>query len=152
MKAISVWQPFTTLIVRGFKIFETRTWPAPRSVIGQTIGIASTKSINPTQRAQFGAEEFREFYDRLVLPDKLDDFKHGFMLGTVVLDSVELMTPEFMDEVSVEEKAYGWWQEGSYAWRLTNPVAFDEPIPVRGAQGLWDYRPHLREVNETTDS
>lgn len=139
MRAISVWQPFATLLVKGFKIFETRTWPAPQSVIGQRIGIASTKTIKPEQRAHFADEEFQRNYERLNLPADLAALPHGFMLGTVILDSVELMTEEFMDEVSNEEQSYGWWQEGFYAWRMTDPIAFEVPVPVRGSQGLYEW-------------
>ena len=144
MKALSIWNPFATLLVQGFKIFETRTWAPPKSVIGQRIGIASTKTIKPDQRAYFRDEVFMEFYERLGLPLNIDELPHGYMLGTAVLDSVELMTEEFMDDVSEEEKQYGWWQEGFYAWRMTNPVAFDAPIPVKGAQGIYEWtQPHV---------
>lgn len=147
MKAISIWQPFATLIVRGFKIFETRTWPAPKSVIGQRIGIASTKALRPEQRAHFHDEEFQTNYQRLGLPERLEDLPHGFMLGTAIVDSVELMTEEFLEEVSNEEKSYGWWQEGFYAWRMASPEVFQRPIPVRGAQGLYEWR-NPDEVHE----
>lgn len=151
MRAISVWQPFATLIVRGYKIFETRTWAAPKSVIGQRIGIASTKAIRPEQRAHFDEETFQVNYQRLLLPDRLEDLPHGYMLGTAVLDSIELMTAEFIEEVSSEEQSYGWWQEGHYAWRMTHPEVFSEPIPVRGAQGIWEWR-HLYEVRQKEGS
>lgn len=139
MKTISIWQPFALLLVRGFKHFETRTWPAPASLIGQTVGIASTRLIRPEQKVHFESAEFQEFYGRLNLPENLIDLPHGYLLGTVVLDSVELMTPEFMDDVSNEEKAYGWWQEGHYAWRTRHPEALDHPIPIRGAQGIYNW-------------
>ena len=146
MKAISIWQPFATLVVKGYKVFETRTWAAPASVIGQRIGIASTKSIRPEQRAHFNDEDFQGFYGRLGLPEKLEDLDHGFMLGTVIIDSVELMTPEFMDEVTNEEMSYGWWQEGFFAWRLREPVMFPRPIPVRGAQGIYEWNDNERDM------
>lgn len=139
MKAISIWQPFAGLIVKGYKVFETRTWAAPKSLIGQRIGIASTKTIKPEQKAHFADEEFQRHYSRLNLPQSILDLHHGFMLGTVVLDSVELMTEEFMEEVSAEEQSYGWWSEGYYAWRLRDPVEFERPIPVRGAQGIYEW-------------
>lgn len=140
MKAISIWEPFATMVVKGFKVFETRTWPAPKSLIGQRIGIASTKSIRPEQRAYFQDEEFQTNYQRLELPERIEDLRHGYMLGTVVLDSVELMTEEFMDEVSNEEQSYGFWEEGNYAWRLVSPIEFSQPFVIRGAQGFWDWR------------
>ncbi|WP_170297711.1 ASCH domain-containing protein [Paracoccus litorisediminis] len=136
---MSIWNPFASLIVKGFKLYETRTWAAPKSLIGQRIGIASTKCIQPGQRAHFDDPEFQRFYERLGLPDKLTDMPNGYMLGSAILEGVELMTPEFMAEVSDEEQAYGWWQEGFYAWRMTDPVEFEKPVQVKGAQGIWNW-------------
>jgi predicted transcriptional regulator len=140
MKALSIWNPYALLLVKGYKIFETRTWMPPKSIIGQTIAIASTRVIRPEQRAGFADENFQRFYGALGLPD-LPDLPHGYVLGTATLDSVELMTPEFMDDVSEEEKHYGWWEEGCYAWRMTNPVAFETPVRVRGGQGFYEWKP-----------
>lgn len=142
MKVISIWQPFASLIVKGCKVFETRSWAAPASIIGMNIGIASTKVITAGQRAHCADEDFKEFYDALGLPS-FEKLPLGYLLGTVRVDSVELMTPEFMDEVSNEEKAYGWWSEGYYAWRLTDPVEFTHPIPIKGAQGLYEWKGNL---------
>lgn len=138
-KCVSIWNPFALLLVKGFKVFETRTWAAPKSLIGKRIGIASTRVLNPAQKAHFASPEFRRFYWKLGLPEALIDLPNGYMLGTAVLDSCELMTPEFMEEVSEEEHAYGYWQEGNYAWRMTQPVEFEHPFPVRGAQGIWNW-------------
>lgn len=145
MRAISIWQPFATLIVKGFKIFETRTWPAPRTIIGQRIGIASTKTLKPEQRAHFDSDEFQRHYERLGLPETITEFSHGFMLGTAVVDSVELMTEEFLEEVSLEEQSYGWWDIGNYAWRLTDPIEFASPIPVKGAQGIYEWKNDVQQ-------
>lgn len=147
MKTISIWQPFATLIVTGCKVFETRGWPAPTSVIGQRIGIASTKSILPAQRAHYEDPEFRRYYDPLGL-GTLEELPKGYLLGTALLDSVELMTPEFMEDVSREEKQYGWWDEGNYAWRLRRPRALQRPIPIRGKQGIFDWHGELPDEEE----
>lgn len=152
MKAISIWQPFAGLLVRGFKIFETRTWAPPRSLIGKRIAIASTKTIKPEQRAYFEDEVFMDFYERTGLPTSISDLPHGYMLGTAILDSVELMTEEFMEEVSEEEKQYGWWNEGFYAWRMTDPTVFADPIPVRGAQGFYEWTPHLHVESQASQA
>ena len=80
MKVISIWQPFASLIVSGSKVFETRTWPAPKSVIGQTIGIASTKTIRPEQRAYFKDEEWVAFYERTGLPMDFESMPCGYLL------------------------------------------------------------------------
>jgi len=147
MKVISVWQPFALLLVKGFKIFETRTWPAPAAVIGQTMGIASTKNVKPEQRAFYEDPDFQKFYEVLGLPS-LDELPGGHLLGTVKLDSVELMTPEFLDEVSNEEQAYGHWQEGNYAWRCTQPRELLHPIPIQGKQGIYEWNGELPDAQE----
>lgn len=46
MKAISLWQPWASLIACGDKPFETRHWPPPRELIGQRIGIHAAKKVD----------------------------------------------------------------------------------------------------------
>lgn len=138
MKVISIWQPFASLAAKGFKTFETRGWPAPKSIIGQTIGIASTKNIKSEQRLHFDDPDFQVYYSRLGMPP-LEELPFGYLIGTVTLDSVELMTEELLEDVSFEEQSYGWWEVGKYAWRLTHPVCFEHPIPIVGKQGIYDW-------------
>jgi hypothetical protein len=139
MKTISIWQPFASLIVSGCKVFETRTWPAPASRIGERIGIAATKTILPAQRAHIADPDFQRAYATTGQP-VFEDLPRGMLLGYATLDSVEMMTEELMNDVSEEEKLYGWWELGNYAWRLTNPVAFKQPCIIRGQQGIYDWR------------
>lgn len=54
MKAISLWQPWASLIAAGIKPFETRDWAPPRELIGQRIAIHAAKKIDK------GAAEFAE--------------------------------------------------------------------------------------------
>lgn len=46
MKAISLWQPWASLIACGAKPYETRSWAPPRDLIGQTIAIHAAKKID----------------------------------------------------------------------------------------------------------
>ena len=148
MKVISIWQPFASLAVKGFKTFETRTWPAPASIIGQTIGIASTKGIKPAQRAYFEDERFLNFYASTGMPP-LDELPCGYLLGTVMIEESLVMTEAFMEEVSDEEKAYGYWERGNFAWRLAPLMTLEHPIPIRGAQGIYDWNGVLPDGSET---
>lgn len=45
MKVITLWQPWATLIPLGLKTIETRSFPAPKSLVGQTIAIHSAKMM-----------------------------------------------------------------------------------------------------------
>lgn len=46
MKAISLWQPWASLIACGAKRYETRDWPPPSKLIGQRIAIHAAKKID----------------------------------------------------------------------------------------------------------
>ncbi len=37
------------------------------------------------------------------------------------------------------ERQFGNFQPNRYAWKLENVRLFDQPIPARGAQGLWEW-------------
>lgn len=46
MKAISLWQPWASLIACGAKPFETRSWAPPPALIGQPIAIHAAKKVD----------------------------------------------------------------------------------------------------------
>ncbi len=137
MKVISIWNPYASLLAHGFKLNETRSFPAPRALIGQRIGIASTKVIKPEQRAAFKDPAFARYYFETNLPRDIEDLPNGYLLGTVLLHSCDVITEEDLEDVTEEEKLYGWWEAGRYAWRCRNHEPFEQPVPVRGAQGIW---------------
>lgn len=73
MKAISLWQPWASLIACGAKPYETRSWAPPQSLIGQTIAIHAAKKIDKeaarfAQDIMYGQHPAGGF----VLADKLD--------------------------------------------------------------------------------
>lgn len=139
MKVISIWQPWASLIVHGFKSIETRSWAAPKSLLKETIGIAATKIIRPEQRIAAEDPEFVKFYEKTGLPP-LDQLPHGAVLGTAVLNSCDVITEADMEDITDEELAFGWYSPGRYAWRLRYPKAFGVPYLARGAQGVWEWR------------
>ncbi|WLR90879.1 ASCH domain-containing protein [Shinella zoogloeoides] len=147
MKVISIWQPWTSLVVHGFKLFETRTWAPPASAVGERIGIASTKNITPDQRSAFADPLMQRYYAETGLPS-LEELPRGYLLGTVLLHSVELITEEFLDDITEEERSYGWYHLGNYAWRLRYPQLLEHPIPIQGKQGLYEWKGLDRAAQE----
>lgn len=139
MKVISIWQPYASLLVHGFKFFETRTWPAPRAVIGQRIGIAATKAITPAQRDAFNDPVFAYYYEQSGLPP-LEELPRGHLLGTALLHSVDLITEDLLDDITQEEQAFGWFEPGGYAWRMRYPNLFDQPVVITGKQGIFEWK------------
>ena len=45
MYAITLHQPWASLVAQGVKTIETRSWPAPARLIGQTIAIHAGKRV-----------------------------------------------------------------------------------------------------------
>ena len=138
MKVLSIWQPWASLIAHGHKSIETRGWPAPRSIIGKTIGIASTKVINTEQRRLVREPDFARHYATTSLPD-LDELPLGSLLGTVVMEACDPIDSKMIDGLTDQERAFGWYSEGRYAWRLADPRRLATPVAVIGKQGLRDW-------------
>lgn len=149
MRVLTVWQPFASLIVNGCKTFETRTWAPPKMFIGERIAISAASKFTKEQQDFCYEPNFAQYYSGTGLPD-LSDLDRAVVLGSVCLHSVERMEIETFDEVSAEERAYGNWRYGNYAWRLTQPRIYDYPVPVRGMQGLWRWKDDTgNEIHET---
>lgn len=72
MKAISLWQPWASLIACGAKPYETRSWAPPRDLIGQPIAIHAAKKVDK------GASEFAT---------ELMYGQHGAQLGNALADT-----------------------------------------------------------------
>jgi activating signal cointegrator 1 len=138
MKVISIWNPYAALIVHGHKTVETRSWPAPKSLIGQRIAIASTKVLRPEQKSLWDDPVFLRHYAETGLP-ALHELPNGAILGTALLHSCSEMTEEDLEDVTEEEQIYGHWDVGRFAWRLRQPELLDKPIFTRGFQGIWDH-------------
>jgi len=145
MKVMSIWQPWASLIVYRHKLIETRGWPAPKSLIGQRIAIASTKVVKPEQRVLFLDPDFQRYYRDTGLAT-LDELPHGCVLGTVLLHSCEPITQELVDDITEEEEMFGWYLPNRFAWRLRDPEVFVTPRPARGQQGIWDWDPDGAKV------
>lgn len=133
MKALTIWQPYASLIAKGLKGYETRGFRTHyRGPIlihsGQRpmhwILKHSAENALDVAIESFGMESFMR------LPV-------GCAICIVdLVDCIE-MTPEFIAKQSKTELAVGDWQPGRYAWKLENPREIS-PVELSGKQGLWN--------------
>lgn len=164
MKTLTVWQPWASLIVMGVKTFETRGW---ETKYRGKIAIHAAKK-DPCKMPLLGMEKFEKIADKAfeehntgwcVLP-------RGAIIGTADLVNCWLIVyhpgtnidlakhisigaeldvpkhhPDFDKYIvpSETELILGDWTPGRYAWELKNVVMFDEPIEIKGQQGLWNW-------------
>lgn len=157
MKAITIWQPWATLIVQSAKPYEFRGWRPPRSLIGQRIAIhAGARPIRRDEvqvlllqlqdSLRYGQPCLRAPLALPVLELALRNPKAGALPLSHVLCTAVLGEPRRGDECAAEfgenagndsdrEGTFNW------GWPLSEIEPFLPPIEARGAQGLWDWMP-----------
>jgi hypothetical protein len=137
MRALSVMQPWATLLATGQKRFETRSWTTPYR---GPLAIHAAKGF-PREAVDrcFGGP----FLSALLATGirSTSDLPRGAVIATAELVDVGRITsPEaFAYVLGANEIAFGDWTPGRYAWFLHNFQPLAEPIPARGALGLWQW-------------
>lgn len=146
MKALTIHQPWASLIAYGHKRYETRSWAT--SYRGP-IAIHAGKSLAPIRELE---ESDRRLVWRMrtkLYGQALDTLPFGAIvaIGELVACSSTLGGMIVLEE---NERAFGNFSAGRYAWEIVNVNPLREPIPARGAQGLWDWEPPAaRQVSVT---
>lgn len=121
MKAITLIQPWASLIVDGRKKIETRSWPTSYRGL---LAIHAGKKMEE----EFAAIECG--YTEMPL---------GSVLGIAELVDCVRMTPATIAATDDYERLWGCYEVGRFAWHLRLLEKFASPIPARGAQGLWNW-------------
>ena len=144
MKALTIWQPWCTLIARELKRVETRPWSTEHR---GDIAIHAAARIPPIDLA--GVQ-------KIIDKHKL----HGFMpLGKVIciakLESVrpteffielfEKMKGSAMKSAMKREIALGDYRPGRFGFVLTD-IRLIRPFPIRGQQRMWNWQPHQGDL------
>jgi hypothetical protein len=151
MKVLSLHQPWASLVVLGEKIFETRSW---RTYYRGPLAIHASKG-RPEEWRSFWRAPFDERL-RAHMVDDLDELPRGFILGVVdLVDCIRIdgdgcLAPGFpkisaLEPLSEQERAFGDYSGGRWAWKLEAPRALRDPIRASGHQGLWTYPSGLIE-------
>lgn len=141
MKAISIRQPFASLIMLGYKSIETRS--RTTSHRGQ-LAIHASKHLaadGPQSRAGW-ALLARHGLTPETAPRQL-------VLGTVHLtdsrpaeDLTALITPVLSPKPgALPELALGHYGPGRHGWILRDPKTLQRPAPARGWVSFWEWTP-----------
>ena len=149
MRAITIWQPYATLIMLGLKQYETRCWGT--SYRGPLIihaakrwdddrefdcqRVTSLMNMLEISPEHFTEEQRRHFYTPL-----------GNTLGKA-LGVVELVDCQQMSDGGSDfENEVGSFGDGRFGWKCASPRIFSEPISAQGKQGLWTPEASLEQV------
>ena len=137
MKAISLWQPWASLVAFGEKKVETRGWSTKYR--GRLV-IHAAQSI---PRWVGESRNSQDFHDAMMKIAKANGiFDQGMPKG-VVLCTAELVAIETTEKVrgdlSRQELLFGNYEDGRYAWFLESVKRIDPPIPAKGNRMLWNW-------------
>jgi hypothetical protein len=147
MKALTLTQPWATLVAVGAKRIETRSW---RGWYRGQIAIHAAKSW-PKWAREFSQEpECWEVLRKYILPWRCSRYPLGAVVATCRIvdylrtEDLELAALTGQRVLSKQERGFGDYSEGRYAWLLDDIEILPEPIPARGALGLWEWKPEAR--------
>lgn len=156
MKALTLTQPWATLVAIGEKQIETRSWNTryrgPLAIHAAKNFPASAKDIC-----------LKEPFFSVLRREELAGVGTGngwisvdFPLGAIVA-TCELVHVKKIDELThfssccavawqsrswqldAQERAFGDYSIGRYMWLLKNVVMLPEPIPAKGALSFWEW-------------
>lgn len=147
MKALSLWQPWASLIAQEFKWVETRSWYT--SFRGEILICSAKKkdkrlkefhysTIRPILRDLNPVMSQANWIDSSYRFFEYDDLPLGKALCVVNLKDCRKITPELIRKYSKREIAFGDWTEGRYAWIFDDIIPLNYKFPVTGKQGLFD--------------
>lgn len=135
MKAITLYQPWATLVALGEKKFETRHWGTPYRGL-----LAIHAAKRPVDYRTISRE-----IDSILANHRLRwlDLPRGAVLAVVRLTSIRHALDIRIGMAGDQRRqlALGDFSRGRYAWELELVHAFSEPIPARGYQRFWQWDP-----------
>jgi len=136
MKALTIIEPWASLIAVGAKKIETRSW---RTNYRGPLAIHAGK----TNRPEFLILAWQEPFYSALKPLHVNGHRAiiGYHFGCVIaiaqlVDCVEVRA----DNVPPgPERYFGDYRRGRYMWILRDVKRLEKPIPTRGHQGLWEW-------------
>lgn len=140
MKALSLTQPWATLVALGAKRFETRSWAT--SYRGR-LAIHASKGFPRDCQELVEEEPFRDALEGKTAKDLpcgavlcVVDLVNCFPVEDLCFSEKQI---DHRPMISAAEECFGDYSPGRFAWRLRLVEVFLEPIPAKGALGLWEW-------------
>ncbi len=143
MKALSIKQPWASLIVSGVKDIENRTWKCPTKYIGQRILIHASRKPDKEPYMIFNDLQGK------VIDPMIIDICESYNNNSMIVGSVEIVGCTINHSSIWAEKSLGIAPVGGHVrdetkpiiwnWVLANPILFKNPITgIKGKLSLWE--------------
>lgn len=138
MKALSLWQPWASLVANGSKHVETRSW---QTSFAGDVAIHATSYMPAEGRELLALEPFRSALAQELADDTEVSLPRGALLAVVRLarcTSISEGDGTMLMRTNPREYAFGNYAPGRFAWVLEDVRRLPSPLPCRGRQGLWE--------------
>lgn len=141
MKALSLTQPWATLVAIGAKRIETRSWS---TTYRGPIAIHAAKGFPGVAKRFCEVGIVRRalgFSSDADVREILKTLPLGCMIATANLvrcvpsDSIRAHVNPF----TIQEECFGDYSPRRFGFLLDNIIKLPEPVPARGALGLWEW-------------
>lgn len=127
LPAITLYQPWPTWIMRGWKPIETRTHDKFKSLQGKTILIHAGMRTDETAINN-------PYLTREQLLQDPDEMINGYILGKATVDAFGKLGDEHSKQALIDCGS-----TTRYGLFLTNIEKFPTPILCKGEMGIWYY-------------
>lgn len=145
MKALSLMQPWATLVAIGAKRIETRSWTTRYR---GPLAIHASRRLLPAEARLCCVVPFRTAleaggyrFDDASRASRRNPFRLPLGMIVAVANLVEVRQITASNIPNEPERSFGDYTPGRYAWLLSDIVCVPEPIPARGSLGLWEWMP-----------
>lgn len=152
MKALTLTQPWATLVAIGAKAVETRSWRTPYR---GPLAIHAAKRWTDDDRDVCWEPVFRRVLDAAGLVDytpysdldttsqeRFDALPLGAIVALARLVDV-VPAHDHVERLGPQERAFGDYAPGRAAWLLADVRPLPTPLPCPGARGLWAVPPEI---------
>lgn len=132
MRALTLWQPWATLVAIQAKTIETRSW---ETQYRGPLAIHAAKRASVVLEGEARSALYDALREEQIL---ISDLPRGAIVATCELFDcypVEDLWPEL--QTLENEQLFGNFGEGRFAWELVNIRRIDPPLQASGRQGLW---------------
>lgn len=147
MKAISLWEPWASLMMTGAKTIETRSWQT--NYRGDLLICSSKAGLKKDElRWAMESKEFRRglipllknnivYYEPHIPFIPIEKLNFGKALCIVKLYCITSTTSATELAIEHKELRFGDYSPGRFAW-LTQSLRLIKPFEVKGKQGLFN--------------
>lgn len=154
MRALTLHQPWASLIADHRKTCETRSWAPALDHVGQRLAIHAGRNMDDDAAREFYPHRKPGYLPRgavvavatLRCAFQVKGYQWDMRLARKIAMPGHVVGPwpKLRDYPDVD--SFGDWSRGRWIWMLSDVKALPEPVTMRGWQGVWTMEPDKEQM------